>query len=191
MSFALEPILGLLQRRAKYQSYANLEWITNATLQIHRLAHENACDGESIWSHCVDTIPTASAELILAPLDIGKIDHPRLAKSSGVTSPTPSAHASLLDGSERPQSARAGLPPEPGASSESSGPLPSSNSATRPASPSEMSRVVETPHPLESPSLSEDCQQADNEAPSSNLKNHSADDSSPGSHAEHVGVAVA
>jgi hypothetical protein len=77
-SFILEPLLRFLHRRRKYNQYAYLEWSSNATLQLHRLAHEaNDC---SKWNGCTDFVPVSND--ILARLDIEDLEHPILARQS-------------------------------------------------------------------------------------------------------------
>ncbi|KUJ14079.1 uncharacterized protein LY89DRAFT_152692 [Mollisia scopiformis] len=76
-SLALEPILGCLQRRRKYNSYSYLEWTTNGTLQLHRLAQEELRLGT--WSGCSDRIPVTKSNETMAGLDISRLDHPILA----------------------------------------------------------------------------------------------------------------
>lgn len=75
-SFALEPILSHLQRRRRYKQYAQLEWTTNGTLQIHRLANERTEENE--WSGCTHTVPTTKPGMRLAPLDLTKAEQPKL-----------------------------------------------------------------------------------------------------------------
>ncbi|KAI0185775.1 hypothetical protein EV127DRAFT_473165 [Xylaria flabelliformis] len=79
VSFCLEEVLTLLQKHRNYKTYANLEWATNTTLQLHRLANEEMFGGLE-WSHCVDAIPTTQAGACLASLNISDTKHPILAK---------------------------------------------------------------------------------------------------------------
>ncbi|KAI1733495.1 hypothetical protein F4680DRAFT_463789 [Xylaria scruposa] len=83
VSFSLEEILTLFQRHYNYKTYANLEWATNTTLQLHRLANEEMFGGLE-WSHCVDAIPTTQAGACLASLDISDTKHPKLAKQDSL-----------------------------------------------------------------------------------------------------------
>jgi hypothetical protein len=66
-----------LHKRRKYKDYAFLEWTTNATLQLHRLTHEELQVGT--WSGCTDNVPVTKTEDLLASLDIGDLEHPVLA----------------------------------------------------------------------------------------------------------------
>ncbi|KAI1128616.1 hypothetical protein F5Y10DRAFT_291899 [Nemania abortiva] len=78
VSFSLEPFLDCLHRKWNCQTYAQLEWTTNSTLQLHRLGHDSTYDKTLTWSHCVDTIPTTNPVVRLARLDVRDIRHPML-----------------------------------------------------------------------------------------------------------------
>src|SRR4051794_40539078 len=76
-SYSIEPILACLHRRRKYKSYTYLEWMSNNSLQLHRLAHEEL--GPSTWSNCDQQIPiTTEHDGYLASLDITDPKHPTL-----------------------------------------------------------------------------------------------------------------
>ncbi|KAI7775061.1 hypothetical protein LA080_007397 [Diaporthe eres] len=45
-SYILEPLLNWLHRRRQHKSYAHLEWISNNSLQLHRMAHEQLMEQE-------------------------------------------------------------------------------------------------------------------------------------------------
>lgn len=75
-SYILEPVLGCLHRRRQHKSYAHLEWISNNSLQLHRMAYEQL--GGPEWANCTDDIPTTDPELSLASLDISDPSHPIL-----------------------------------------------------------------------------------------------------------------
>ncbi|KAI0410724.1 hypothetical protein F5X98DRAFT_368625 [Xylaria grammica] len=78
-SFILEPILACLYNgRRKKQHYANLEWASNTSLQLHRLAHEKLEQGE--WSSCVEEIPTTGLDVELAGLDVTDPARPTINK---------------------------------------------------------------------------------------------------------------
>ncbi|TRX96875.1 hypothetical protein FHL15_002181 [Xylaria flabelliformis] len=76
LSFALEPILSCAQRRWKNREYENLEWISNETLQLQRLAYEESGQGD--WSKCLDSIPITLADQELGPLNLSDPEHPML-----------------------------------------------------------------------------------------------------------------
>lgn len=77
VSFALEPILAVLYRRRNYKQYKFIEWTTDSTLQLQRLAHE---DGNGEWLGCMDNVPTTEAGLQLRGLDTTDSQHPRLVR---------------------------------------------------------------------------------------------------------------
>ncbi|KAI1120637.1 hypothetical protein F5Y10DRAFT_289494 [Nemania abortiva] len=82
-SYVAEPLLACLSRRYKYKQYELLEWTTNTSLQLHRLAHESTSPGS--WSGGADKVPTTTQNEMLAHLDISNPVHPVLAQleSSG------------------------------------------------------------------------------------------------------------
>lgn len=75
-SYILEPLLSYLHKGRKYKSYAHLEWTSNTSLQLHRMAHEQL-EGRK-WAHCTEHIPTTDPETPLASLDISDPTHPIL-----------------------------------------------------------------------------------------------------------------
>ena len=78
-SYILEPIAAFLHNKTGHSPYAHLEWRTNSTLQLQRLAYEEAQLGT--WSRCTDTIPVTEPDEILAGLDTTNLKHPVLQKS--------------------------------------------------------------------------------------------------------------
>ncbi|KAK5636347.1 hypothetical protein RRF57_012059 [Xylaria bambusicola] len=79
ISFALEPLLACLYKRRKYKPYAHCEWISNNSLQLHRLAQEEL--GLTKWSRCTEEVPTTDHDAYLASLDITDPKHPVLYSS--------------------------------------------------------------------------------------------------------------
>ncbi|KAI0531672.1 hypothetical protein GGR58DRAFT_524197 [Xylaria digitata] len=79
-SYLLEPVSAFLYEKGGYKKYEHLEWTSNATLQLQRLAHEEA--GFGIWFKCTKTVPGTQANELLGSLDITNPDHPVL-QSSG------------------------------------------------------------------------------------------------------------
>ncbi|KAI0972391.1 hypothetical protein F4678DRAFT_478828 [Xylaria arbuscula] len=75
-SYLLEPISKLLHKKWGFKTYAHLEWTTNATLQLQRLAHEEL--GFGTWSKGTGEIPTTAPDDSLACLDISNAKHPVL-----------------------------------------------------------------------------------------------------------------
>ncbi|KAF2967835.1 hypothetical protein GQX73_g5752 [Xylaria multiplex] len=67
-------------KKKGYKKYEHLEWTSNATLQLQRLAQEEA--GFGTWSKCVETVPGTEANEVLGSLDITNPDHPVLQSSS-------------------------------------------------------------------------------------------------------------
>lgn len=76
-SYSLEPILACLHRRRKYRQYAYLEWTTNETLQLHRVANEGQTGSDTTWSRCTSMVPTTASGVLLSSLDISDLKHPR------------------------------------------------------------------------------------------------------------------
>ncbi|KAI1121648.1 hypothetical protein F5Y10DRAFT_282310 [Nemania abortiva] len=75
-SYLLEPVATLLYDKKGYKRYQHLEWTSNATLQLQRLAQEEA--GFGIWSNCTGAVPSTEANELLGSLDITNPDHPVL-----------------------------------------------------------------------------------------------------------------
>ncbi|KAI0448075.1 hypothetical protein F4803DRAFT_567680 [Xylaria telfairii] len=75
-SFVIDPLLTCAQKRWKYREYENLEWISNETLQLQRLAYDESGQGE--WSKCTDTIPVTAPDQKLGSLNLADLEHPRL-----------------------------------------------------------------------------------------------------------------
>jgi hypothetical protein len=75
-SYLLEPVSRMLYKKWGFQTFAHLEWNTNATLQLQRLAHEQL--GFGTWSKGAAEIPVTEADNLLGCLDISNLDHPVL-----------------------------------------------------------------------------------------------------------------
>lgn len=84
ISFSLEPILSFLQRRAGLHYYSYSEWSINQTLQLQRLAYEEAGTGGK-WSHTNEYVPVTEAGQNLALLDLMDPSHPRLSAPLDLT----------------------------------------------------------------------------------------------------------
>ncbi|KAI0976453.1 hypothetical protein F4678DRAFT_469373 [Xylaria arbuscula] len=76
ISYLVEPAFAWLHKRWSYGQYKYLEWTTNATLQLQRLAHEGI--GQGTWSKGVRTVPTTKKDEPLALLGISNLEHPVL-----------------------------------------------------------------------------------------------------------------
>ncbi|KAI0378393.1 hypothetical protein F5Y04DRAFT_149312 [Hypomontagnella monticulosa] len=79
-SYALEPTMALLYKWRRYKPYAQLEWISNTNLQLHRLAHEEL--GLVEWSRCTTEVPTTHPDALLANLDISNPERPVLSREA-------------------------------------------------------------------------------------------------------------
>ncbi|KAI7778233.1 hypothetical protein LA080_002498 [Diaporthe eres] len=95
-SYSLEPLLACLHRRRSYKQYAYLEWMTNDTLQLYRVAHEGPNEVDGTWSRCTSWVPTTAPGVLLSSLDISDLKHPRL-PAKDQESMTPSLDASEGD----------------------------------------------------------------------------------------------
>ncbi|KAI1322434.1 hypothetical protein F5Y16DRAFT_415943 [Xylariaceae sp. FL0255] len=84
-SFILDSIFSYAQKRWKYREYENIEWQSNQTLQLQRLAYEESGQGE--WSRCLDAVPITGTDQELCPLNLADPEHPLLRQS---LSPRPS-----------------------------------------------------------------------------------------------------
>ncbi|KAI9788688.1 MAG: hypothetical protein M1816_006739 [Peltula sp. TS41687] len=75
-SYTLEVLFGWMAKRGMISAYKRLEWISNETLQLHRLAHEEL--GFGTWSGTAEGLPVTAPAEKLATLDISDQKHPRL-----------------------------------------------------------------------------------------------------------------
>ncbi|KAI3317212.1 hypothetical protein HD806DRAFT_541470 [Xylariaceae sp. AK1471] len=76
ISYSLEPVSKWFHKQRAYGQYKHLEWTTNATLQLQRLAHEGIRQGT--WSKGTDTTPTTEKDELLGLLDISNLEYPVL-----------------------------------------------------------------------------------------------------------------
>lgn len=75
-SYLLQPVSALLHRKRGFRRYAHLEWMSNSTLQLQRLAHEEL--GLGTWSDGIKEIPTTQPGEVIGCLDITDSQHPVL-----------------------------------------------------------------------------------------------------------------
>ncbi|KAL0259295.1 hypothetical protein SLS55_005031 [Diplodia seriata] len=76
-SYTVEPAVAWLQTRfRRLDSYARLEWCTNETIQLQRLANEEI--GLGCWHRVDEAVPVAGRDDKLAVLDLSDLKHPRL-----------------------------------------------------------------------------------------------------------------
>ncbi|KAK7997466.1 acetylxylan esterase precursor, partial [Apiospora arundinis] len=87
LSYLLDPIFSCLHTRYHHKSYQHLEWVANATLQIHRQAEEQI--GFSKWRNCTSTIPISQPDDVLSSLDITDPKHPKLRRPANTASGLP------------------------------------------------------------------------------------------------------
>ncbi|KAI0550033.1 hypothetical protein F4679DRAFT_226114 [Xylaria curta] len=97
ISYLLEVISALLAKRKGYKQHAYLEWNTNATLQLQRLAHEEL--GIGTWSKCVEAVPATMPGETLGLLDISDLTHPILCAKQSMDE---SQHSNDPSAQERP-----------------------------------------------------------------------------------------
>jgi hypothetical protein len=76
ISYTLESFVEWIQKRKKVSAYKRLEWTTNETLQLQRLAHEELRCG--IWIRAAKDNPVTLFGERLALLDIADPKHPVL-----------------------------------------------------------------------------------------------------------------
>ncbi|KAL9620580.1 MAG: hypothetical protein Q9160_004941 [Pyrenula sp. 1 TL-2023] len=77
LELTIEPIFRFVSRRKRNGLYQRLEWITNETLQLQRMAHEGL--GAGSWIGAADSLPTCTKkDERLARLDVSDERHPRL-----------------------------------------------------------------------------------------------------------------
>ncbi len=85
VAYTLEYLIEWFQKHKSIGVYQRLEWTTNETLQLQRLAHEEL--GCGTWSRTAGDHPVTAPHEQLAVLDISEPEHPRL-KSSMVKTGT-------------------------------------------------------------------------------------------------------
>lgn len=73
---AKEAILNILQKRYQTLSYKRLEWVSNETLQLQRMAHEEL--GAGSWVQTSSSVPVTLKDEPLAALDVSNVNHPSL-----------------------------------------------------------------------------------------------------------------
>lgn len=102
-SYTLEPILNWLHKHRQHKSYANLEWISNNSLQLHRMIYEQLMGQD--WANCTNDVPITDPESFLINLDISDPEHPVIRRPQAlekrvvpVESSTATALASSLIG---------------------------------------------------------------------------------------------
>lgn len=74
VSVSIEVLAGVFQRLAKRDQYSRLEWNTNGTLQLQRIAYEELGIGD--WAGCDERVPFVPTHIGLPPLDLSDAKHP-------------------------------------------------------------------------------------------------------------------
>lgn len=74
VSYLLEPLSSFILRKYGHHRHQHLEWTSNSTLQLQRLAHESL--GLGTWSKCTGNIPITEAHELLGCLDTTDRQHP-------------------------------------------------------------------------------------------------------------------
>ncbi|KAL9615740.1 MAG: hypothetical protein Q9160_009297 [Pyrenula sp. 1 TL-2023] len=92
-----ERIVRFLQKWRKSSIYPRLEWITNESLQLQRLAHEEL--GAGTWSGGTKIIPTTAKGECLAVLDVSNKKHPCLKLAPPETGEKPEERPLGMDSS--------------------------------------------------------------------------------------------
>ncbi|KAI1270412.1 hypothetical protein F5Y18DRAFT_421905 [Xylariaceae sp. FL1019] len=83
-SFVAEPLLAWLSRKHGYKQLQQLEWVTNESLQLHRLAQEEL--GLDDWENGAKKVPTTiNPWIMLRSLDISNPKHPVLSRPQAST----------------------------------------------------------------------------------------------------------
>ncbi|KAF2670197.1 hypothetical protein BT63DRAFT_231540 [Microthyrium microscopicum] len=75
-SYSIETACGMIQKRRNKGLYERMEWTTNGTLQLQRLAHEEL--GLGTWTRTVNEYPITERDQYLAVLDLDDTAHPKL-----------------------------------------------------------------------------------------------------------------
>jgi len=82
LSFCVDSLVGWIQRRWRLDPYPQIEWMTNQTLQLQRLAHEAM--GLGSWEGGTNFIPVQTEKHVeLAALDLSDPRHPRYRPPEG------------------------------------------------------------------------------------------------------------
>ncbi|KAF1983251.1 hypothetical protein K402DRAFT_319465, partial [Aulographum hederae CBS 113979] len=76
LSYTIESLVQRIQKWKNLDVYGRLEWTTNETLQLQRLAHEEL--GLGTWSRRAKDFPVTEDGEVLGLLDLSDLDHPRL-----------------------------------------------------------------------------------------------------------------
>lgn len=78
-SALIEPLCAFIQRRYKKGTYRRLEWVTNETLQLQRMVHEEL--GLGTWTGASARLPVTELDERLGVLDITDESRPVVVRS--------------------------------------------------------------------------------------------------------------
>ncbi|KAL9618795.1 MAG: hypothetical protein Q9160_006518 [Pyrenula sp. 1 TL-2023] len=76
----IEPFSAFLQKHYKKGTYQRLEWVSNETLQLQRMVHEEL--GLGTWSGAAETVPVTEPGERLGLLDVSEEKHPIMVRGS-------------------------------------------------------------------------------------------------------------
>ncbi|KAI1269234.1 hypothetical protein F5Y18DRAFT_423478 [Xylariaceae sp. FL1019] len=99
VSLLIEPLFWVLYKNFGYKPYATLEWTTNTTLQLQRLAHEGI--GIGTWSRGTEKIPVTRSADLLGVIDMTAMSHPVLSSQVVREKHEASRNEKLKDGTHQ------------------------------------------------------------------------------------------
>ncbi|KAI0859876.1 hypothetical protein F4860DRAFT_515373 [Xylaria cubensis] len=79
LELVIEPLTDWLKRHNAGAHYKRLEWVSNSTMQLQRLAHEEL--GYGNWSNTTGSVPVTKCGEKLGVLDVQDTSHPVLARA--------------------------------------------------------------------------------------------------------------
>lgn len=82
ISNLIEPFSAFLQRQYKKGTYQRFEWVTNETLQLQRMVHEEL--GLGTWDGASTSVPVTERDRQLGVLDVSDETHPVMTSSEPV-----------------------------------------------------------------------------------------------------------
>ena len=79
-SWCVDSVVGWIQHKALHKGeHRRLQWILDGTLQLQRLAFEEA--GMGTWSGTTDSVPVTGRDEVLGGFDATNPEHPRLSRA--------------------------------------------------------------------------------------------------------------
>ena len=102
VSNIIESVCTCLKKRQNGYAYKRLEWVTNETLQLQRMVHEEL--GLGTWTGTASSLPVAKKDEKLGVLDISNEEHPIMVRPpSEQDSKKPKSGTEENDDNSRPQ----------------------------------------------------------------------------------------